>query len=198
MAKNRKFRNKNNKRQTKDKIKSQICLSNSKTKKKSKKSKKLKDLADLNKKFVINLANENFSDAEYSVLGRGLKFVDTPKDPTAIMLDRDVQLFMRKIRIRYLMSKKEAKPTHHFKKASTWTPVSTPCLDLENYLESTRLELAKIDTRNTKSNLTKTERQALKSLKDKKHLIFQKPDKSRGVVVINKNDYYTYMKVKSC
>ncbi len=80
-------------------------------------------------------------------------------------------------------------PTHHFKKASTWTPVSTPCLDLENYLESTRLELAKIDTRNTKSNLTKTERQALKSLKDKKHLIFQKPDKSRGVVVINKNDY---------
>jgi hypothetical protein len=37
--------------------------------------------------------------------------------------------------------------------------------------------------------LTKTERQAIKSLKEKKHLVFQKPDKSRGVVVINKNDY---------
>ena len=71
----------------------------------------------MNKKFVINLANENFSDAEYSVLGRGLKFVDTPKDPKAKMLDRDVQQFMRKMRIRYLMSKRGAKPTHRFRKA---------------------------------------------------------------------------------
>ena len=69
MAKNRKFRNKNFKRQKKDKIKSKICHLNSKTRIKSKQSKKLKDLADLNKKFVINLANENFTDAEYSVLG---------------------------------------------------------------------------------------------------------------------------------
>ena len=37
--------------------------------------------------------------------------------------------------------------------------------------------------------MTKSERQALKSLKEKKHLVFQKPDKSRGVVVINKHDY---------
>ena len=96
-----------------------------------------------------------------------MKFVDTPKDPKANMLDRDVQLFMRKMRIRYLMSKRGAKPTHRFRKASNWTPVSTPCLDLENYLESTRLELAKIDKRNTHDNLTKIERQALKSLKEK-------------------------------
>ena len=64
---------------------------------------KLKDLADLNKKFVINLANENFTDAEYSVLGSGLKFVDIPKELKANFLDGDAQQFMRKMRIRYLM-----------------------------------------------------------------------------------------------
>ena len=84
MAKNRKFRKQSIKRHIKDKIKSQRCNLNSKTPKQSQRSKKLKDLADLNKKFVINLANENFSDAEYSVLGRGLKFIDIPKAPQSI------------------------------------------------------------------------------------------------------------------
>ena len=65
---------------------------------KSQKSKKLKDLADLNKKFVINLANENFTDADYSVLGRGLKFVDIPKETQAYLLDRDVEQLMGKMR----------------------------------------------------------------------------------------------------
>ena len=37
--------------------------------------------------------------------------------------------------------------------------------------------------------MTKPERQALKSLREKKHSVFQKPDKSRGVVIINKHDY---------
>ena len=189
MAKNRKFRKQSIKRQTKDKIKSKICSLNSQTINKSQRSKKLKDLANANKKFVINLANENFSDAELSVLGRGLKFIDVPKPPKAILLDRDTVSFMRKMRVRFLMFNKKAKRTHKFKKASNWHPLSTPCCDLENYLESTRLELSKINNENIHDNLTKPERQALKSLKEKKHLVFQKPDKSRGVVVINKNDY---------
>ena len=189
MAKNRKFHNRNIKRQLKDKIKSKICHLKSINRKKAKKSQTQKDLANLNKKFVINLANENFTDAEYSVLGRGLKFIDIPKSPKAIWLDRDTQTFMRKMRIRYLMSNRKTKLNHRFKPSSNWTPSSTSCLDLENYLESTRLELTKIKNRNVHDNLTKPERQAIKSLKEKKHLVFQKPDKSHGVVVINKNDY---------
>ena len=153
-----------------------------------KRSKNLKDLANKNKKFVINLANENFSDAEISVLGRGLKFVDVPKTPAADMLDRDTETFMRKMRIRFLMSNKIAKRTHKFKPASNWHPLSTPCMDLENYLESTRLELSKIKNINVHDNLTNL-RQALKSLREKTHLVFRKPDKSRGIVVINKEDY---------
>ena len=189
MAKNRKFRNRSIKRQNKDKTKSKTCHLNSKTLKKQQKSKTLKDLANLNKKFVINLANENFTDAELSVLGKGLKFIDIPKDPTVKMLDRDTETFMRIMRIRYLMANKKAKRTHKFKQASNWHPLSTPCLNLENYLESTRLELSKIKNNITHDNLTKPERQALKSLREKKHLVFQKPDKSRGIVVINKTDY---------
>jgi len=146
-------------------------------------------LAETNKKFVINLTNEIFSDAEISVLGRGLKFIDVPKNPTANMLDRDTENFMRKMRIRYIMSSKIAKRTHKFKKASNWHPLSTSCMKLENYLESTRLDLSKLRISQVHDNLTKPERQALKSLREKKHLVFQKPDKSRGIVVINKEDY---------
>ena len=189
MAKNRKFRKQSIKRQSKDKIKSRKCHLNSKTLKQNQRSKKLKDLANLNKKFVINLANENFSDAEYSVLGRGLKYIDVPKNPKAILLDRDTEVFMRKMRIRYLMANKKPKEFNRFKLKSSWHPLSTPSCDLENYLESTRVELSKITNRKTHDNLTKIERQALKSLREKTHLVFQKPDKSRGVVVINKHDY---------
>jgi hypothetical protein len=189
MAKNRKFRKQNIKRQTKDKIKSRVCHLKSKTIIKAQRSKNLKDLGEINKKFVINLTNEKFSDAEISVLGRGLKFIDIPKKPTANMLDRDTENFMRKMRIRYIMSNKIAKRTHKFKQASNWHPLSTPCMKLENYLESTRLDLSKLKISHVNDNLTKPERQALKSLRNKNHLVFQKPDKSRGIVVLSKEDY---------
>ena len=122
------------------------------------------------KKFIINLANENLTDAEISVLGRGSKFTDVPKDPKAYMLDRDAEAFMRKMRIRCLMANKKGKRIHRFIPASSWHPLSTPSLDLENYLESTRLELSKTKIINTHDNLTKPERQALISLRKKKHL----------------------------
>ena len=87
------------------------------------------------------------------------------------------------------MANKKSKRTHRFKLPSSWNPLSTPCVDIENYLESTRLELSKTQIKDVHDNLTKTERQALKSLREKIHLVFPKPDKSRGVVVINKHDY---------
>ena len=72
------------------------------------------DLANMNKKFIINSANENLTDAEISVLGRGLKFIDVPKDPKAYMLDRDTESLMRKMRIRYLMANKKGKTNSPF------------------------------------------------------------------------------------
>ena len=107
----------------------------------------------MNKKFIINLKI-----SLVQRLGRGLKFIDAPKDPKAYMLDRDTEAFMRKMRIHYLLANKKGKRIHRFKPASSWHPLSTPSLDLENYLESTRLELFII----THDNLTKPERQALK------------------------------------
>ena len=88
-----------------------------------------------------------------------------------------------------LMANKKSKRINRFKPPSSWHPISSFSVDLENYLESTRLEPSKIKNKKTHDNLTKSERQALKSLRQKKHLVFQKPDKSRGVVVINKHDY---------
>ena len=92
MAKNRKFRKKKGiKRHVKDKIKSWSCHLKSKTLKQSQTSKKLKDLANMNKKFIINLANENLNDAEIFVSGRGLKFIDVPKDPKAYICWTGIQ-----------------------------------------------------------------------------------------------------------
>ena len=105
---------------------------NFKTLKQSQRSKKLKDLANLNKKFVNNLENENFSDAEYSVLGRGLKFIDVLKNPRAHLLDVDTESFRRKMRIRYLMANKKSKRINRFKPPSSWHPLSLFSVDLEN------------------------------------------------------------------
>ena len=81
---------------------------------------------------------------------------------------------MRKMRIRYLMANKKSKRINRFKPPSSWHPLSSFSVDLDNYLESTRLELSKIKNKKTHDNLTKSERQALKSLREKKHLVFQK------------------------
>ena len=133
MAKNRKFKQ-SIKRQFRDQNKSRSCHLKSQNYKSEKRSKTLKDLAELNKKFVINLSNETFTDAELSVLGRGLKFIHVPKKPSAIQLDGDTEAFMRKMRIRYLMSNSKKSRTHKFKRPSNWHPIPTPCSDLENYL----------------------------------------------------------------
>ena len=39
----------------------------------------------------LNLANENLTDGEISVLGRGLNFIDVLRDPN--MLDRDTDMY---------------------------------------------------------------------------------------------------------
>ena len=144
----------------------------------------------MNKKFIINLANENLTDGEISVLGRGLNFIDVLRDPNMLYRDTDMyRSIHEKNAHRYLMANKKGKRNHRFKSASSWHPLSTPSLDLETYFESTRLELSKTKLICIHDNLTKPERQALKSLRKKKHLVFQKPDKSRGVVIINKHDY---------
>ena len=59
------------------------------------------------------------------------------------MLDRDTEAFMRKMRIRYLMAKKENESIVLNLHLSSWHPLSSPSLDLETYFESTRLELSK-------------------------------------------------------
>ena len=50
------------------------------------------------------------------------------------------------------MANKKGKRIHRFKPASSWHPLSTPSLDLENYLESTRYKTKIISTHD---NLTK-------------------------------------------
>ena len=74
----------------KDKIKSRTCHLKSITLKQSRRSKKWKDLANMNRKFIINLANENLTDGEISVLGRGMNFIDVLRDPNMLYRDTDM------------------------------------------------------------------------------------------------------------
>ena len=77
------------------------------------------------------------------VLRRGL--IDIPKDTKANMLDRDVLVeYAHPLSHVQREAKHSQRATNHIQ-ASTWTPSSTACYDLENDLESTSLELAKVD-----------------------------------------------------
>ena len=112
-----------------------------------------------------------------------------PKRPKSIYAGLGCRSIHEKNAHPLFIGHKKGKRIHRFIPASSWHPLSAPSLDLENYLKSTRLELSKTKIINTQDNLTKPEHQALISLRKKKHLVFQKPDKSRGVVIINKHGF---------
>ena len=63
------------------------------------------------------------------------------------------------------------------------------CPAVENYLFATKVELSKIDICKQKSNITKGERLALKTLKNNKDIVIRKADKNSTLCIIDKDNY---------
>ena len=93
-------------------------------------------ITNKNHRFIKNLSSHNLTNTEMNVLGKGLKFIPTPKCPNRINLLQDANKFIRRMRLRYIRRHKKIQK-HKFKRKSEWTPPTKENTRLENYLEAT-------------------------------------------------------------
>ena len=154
---------------------------------------------------VVNLSDTILTDAEMSLLGKGLTFVDTPEQPDLGILAEDLNKFHLSIKRHLALPKfletstdrpnsdsNTTTPFSHskFKNPSKWNP---PCPMTLGHMGMTNAEelLSPNPETNThkRYNLTKEERSAKQSLFKNKNIVIKKADKGSAVVVQNQSDY---------
>ena len=104
------------------------------------------------------MSNTNLTDQEIALLAKGLKFIPTPIKPASQKnLMRDFNSFARSMRLKYKFADSKSN-LHPFYVRSNWQPPPQPSVALENYLEQTKLEIAKIAFTDVKDNLSANQR----------------------------------------
>ena len=143
-----------------------------------------------NFKGIVNLSKYKPTIEELSLLSKGLKFVPTTYiDPLEIQKDNLV--FERQLKL--LQYFKDAPKTNEapsaFKKISGWTPNSILPKHLNCFLVNMENKTKNIDTKSSKFNLPRNERQAIKSLQNNDEIIIRQADKGGAVVIWDRREY---------
>ena len=140
---------------------------------------------------IVNLSDHTLTDAERSVLKKGLKFVPTPTSLNRSELMADNRKFARRMRLKEYFADEEASPntTGNKFKRSTWTPEFGREKTLDNYLLAVEKSLSNMEKQKVKSNLSSDERDAIQSLRTNDRIVIFPADKGGAVVVQNRSNY---------
>ena len=140
-------------------------------------------------KNVFNLSKRVLTEAEVSLLSKGLKFVPTPRSVDRAALKHDLEQFGRKLRLAWHFRNDEREfVIEPFKKRSNFNPKKNDAA-IELYMSRIEEEILKMDTRICKHNVTKEERRAIDSLRNDSSIIIKGADKGSCVVVWDREDY---------
>ena len=140
-------------------------------------------------KFIRNLSNHCLSEGEILALGRGLKFVPTPRWNVHKVLS-DYKAFEQKMRWKYFHHINELesdKPPPFWVKTKLIPPMANS--SIENYIEATKKDISDLIEVKMKPNLSHEETQSLKNLKSKSDIVICKSDKASTLVIWRKEDY---------
>ena len=129
---------------------------------------------------VFNLSDRVLTENEIKVLDKGLNFVPTPEKLDRLQIKNDLEKLGRDIKLRIFyqndLSQLFSENTA-FKIPSSWTPPSRD-IQLELYLNEIEDKLISInENRKSYPNLSKDEREALKSLMNDNEIIIKPADK---------------------
>ena len=160
--------------------------------------------------YVHNLSDYSLTDAEKSLLNKGLKFCPTPPRPDTGTIVRDVESFFRKAST-YLFFNHEDKKDHSndtltqsnshdessplkpfqhkdLKLKSTWNAPVPPLLEHVKQLTISDIQNSKIEpTRN--KNLSSDEFHSINTLFRNDDIVIKPADKGSGIVILNRDDY---------
>ena len=142
---------------------------------------------------MINLSNKILTENHINVLSRGPKFVPTPRGPDIMMLEKDIKVFVRLLKLKehfhyfkYTEDDSLVRPKSDFVPNRIRSPV------LQNVCDSfinTAENLETIVPYNKIDNLTYGERHALTDLKNDDSIVIKKADKGNVIVVLEKSFY---------
>ena len=144
---------------------------------------------------VINQSGRKLTDAELSVLGKGLTFVPSKRQPVAQLL-AELKEWERLMRLREYWDGQENGPdggrdndSDTKYKQTRWTPPKgrDPWLDL--YIEEVSGSVIRGLKKRGKSNLSRAEDEALLSLMKDDSIIIRPADKGSSFVIMNRDDY---------
>jgi len=140
---------------------------------------------------VLNLSNKVLTEAEISVLSKGLGFSPTPKELDRSQLKQDLEEYGRRLRLKWFYRESEdfeIRP-RVFKVPSKFNPKNVDAA-IEIYLSTLEEKLMNIKSEGSNySNLSAVEQEALRSLRSDKSIVIKPADKGSGVVVWDREDY---------
>ena len=149
---------------------------------------------------VVNLSSRTLTEAELSLLSKGLNFVDTPPKPDMGCITEDLSKFHLSIK-RHLAAEKFNLPTQQinqfagapyahskFKNPSRWNPPAPAIVEHMSLLTMEEAQTSQ-STNPRKSNLSSAERTAKSTLANDPNIVIKKADKGSAVVIQNREDY---------
>ena len=138
---------------------------------------------------VFNLSKRQLSESEISLLSKGLEFIPTPKSVNRVKLKEELQVFGRKLRLKWHFRNEESSGTFNpFRRKSKFNPKGKDAA-IEIYLSRLEEEILGLDPKLSYSNLSREERQAMQSLRDDSSIVIKEADKGSAVVVWDREDY---------
>ena len=185
---------------------SQQCHLSTVNKKKTRRFKR--HYSPVKKNTVVNLSKHELSEAEISLLEKGLKYCPVPHILDKTSMKADAAHFTRKMRLHdYYHNKpprendteKNGKPKPDMAQFGIesqliprfWTPPSGTNQPLDEFCDSITNHIGLIPQRATQDNLTSSEREALKFfIKNiNKEIVIRPADKGGALVIQDRNDY---------
>jgi hypothetical protein len=144
-------------------------------------------------KFIKNMSQHKLTNHEILVLGKGLKFIPTPKKPQINEIVKDWQDLSKRMRYKYIYANKTKTQIPPFYEKSKKYPGPIENVGLENFLCQVRHDFERIFSNKTlrrpKYNITQKERVALQSLRNNKDIVIRKADKANTTCIMDKTAY---------
>lgn len=157
-----------------------------------------------------NLSSARLTTAELQVLGLGHKFVPVDHGPSAEQLGRSVQQFARRVYLRDFFAQagtgrgiESIPPDVRLRvRSPDWHPLSDGTIDgqpyepspgIQEFLDETEnlltASLARVRQIRVADNLTLSQRQAIKSLRENVDLVVAESDKNKGLCIMDASAY---------
>ena len=144
-------------------------------------------------KFLCNLSDFTLGEDTIRLLSKGLTFIPKPIFEKRATLRREVEDFIRKLRLKYMFRNRD-QPVPELYRKTGYDPGKTGSITLERFIDELRETLFMVikqrPSKPPKDNLGPRMRRALAALqRQKQFLVFRKADKGSVIVVENVEDY---------